>query len=1498
MKNMVTKEREAINTIDNENSFYSSHSPRNLLMGVDVGSTTVKIAVLDQNNIHKVLHSQYIRHNARQGETVLSLIEEAHSLFPNDNLTVTFCGSSGQTYADATGGFFIQEVVANTLALKQYHPDVRVAIELGGQDAKVVFFDYDSKRKQLTASDMRMNGSCAGGTGAFIDQIAELLDIRTEEFNKYAKKGETLYEISGRCGVFAKTDIHPLLNQGVNKEDIALSSFHALAKQTIGGLAQGMPITPKVVFEGGPLTFNPRLIEVFKERLGLTDNDIVIPERPELLVACGAALAPLSMYADEKHTYSLEKAQNGLKALMYKSGAISSENIIPWFTSKEEENQFRKRHSLPENPQPDFQPASTIQAYLGIDAGSTTCKFVLIDKNGNLIYTFYAHNRGEPLAIIRDGLVRLREDFKAKDLKLKILGIGTTGYGENLFARAFKADYHCVETVAHARAAQQYAPGVSFILDIGGQDMKAISLQNGIVSEIVLNEACSAGCGSFVETYAKSLGIPPKEIADLAFSAEQPGSLGSRCTVFMNSAIITEQKNGKSSADIIAGICRSIIENVFTKVVRVNNFQSLGDKVVVQGGTFKNDAVLRAFEQYTGREPIRAPYPGEMGAIGIALLTKEHIEQMKETVRAVGSKWESSFIGLDALDSFSYSKEPGQICPFCANHCSRTVVRFSDGTKYITGNRCERGEVLGEPKDESVQKEVKEKSKEMKQVSDMYQYQEKLLFKNYEQTPVLPPQGQRIGLPKALEMYSSMPFWSTLFRVLGFEVVLSGNSSYKLFDKALPFVPSDTICFPAKLLHGHIESLLEKGVDRIFLPQMIRMPAENDSADYNLFCAILQGYSMVADKSNEPLERFNVPLDHPIFHWSNNELKNKQLTRFFYETFGIRESKTKEAIFQASSTMEQFYTELKHEGEKILKTVEKKNEFAVLLAGRPYHLDPLVNHEISRHFTRLGIPVLTLDSLPKAHNVNLKGVRTETNITYHNRMMESTLNVARHPNLELVQIVSFGCGHDAIISDEMTRILRESSGKELLVLKLDEGEASGPMNIRIKSFVQTVNARRKKEQMPFDITKIAGELHEAFKVKFLHSHRKEKMIYVPNLSPAFSRCLSNILADSGYNVTPLPIADKKAIELGKKYVHNDICFPAQINIGEFLSELERGKIDQATAAFGVAKNCEACRAGQYPALARKALDEAGYKNIPIITTGTDTKNMHPGFSFSVLHQLYALRGVTILDALERMRRRIRPYEVHTGECDKIFDTYADKISKAVSKSLKKSLDILSEAIEAYNSVKTENVSRKPRVGVIGEILLNYHPAANGYIERYLEKHGMEVILPNLHDFFRKNHYIDREIGKRGLSPKPLLDFIKYEITGRVFDFVLKRVQKRMKAFKYMDECTNVHNLAEKIKDIIDLTYRSGEGWKIPAEIIQMQEEGIHSFVIVQPFGCLPNHVTGRGFIKPLKKMYPHIQILSLDYDPDISYANIENRLQMLIINAKEKARTESIVKTG
>ncbi|MDR3324785.1 MAG: acyl-CoA dehydratase activase [Spirochaetaceae bacterium] len=1499
-----------------------------LYLGLDVGSTTVKAVVMDPQT-QQALLSRYVRHNAYQARTVQALLAEIFAIYPEESFRAAVCGSGGKVISEILAIPYIQEVVANSIAVRRFYPETSVAVELGGQDAKIVFFYKDAASGRLSVSDMRMNGSCAGGTGAFLDEVASLLKIPIEEFDAFAAKGSFVYDISGRCGVFAKTDIQPLLNQGCRREDIALSTLHAITKQTIGGLAQGLEITAPVIFEGGPLTFNPTLIRVFAERLSLDEGGIIRPQNSETLVALGAALSIDEMFngnaeLDRKLTTNLTNHTNE-EGRVSANDANRESKVKAYFESEAERRAFDERYALPPKPSlkvseappkpglikricPQITQMNTEKkekicvnlcpsvdnesvdvikqrVYLGIDAGSTTTKFVLLDEEERLVDSFYAANKGEPLDVIKEALLDLRRKYIEAGLALDIIAVGTTGYGEHLFFKALGADYHAVETVAHAAAAQKYVPEVSFILDIGGQDMKAINIADGIVTNITLNEACSSGCGSFLENFASSLNIPVEKIAETAFAATNPAELGSRCTVFMNSCIITEQKNGKGAGDIMAGLCRSIIENVFTKVVRISNFASLGSTVVVQGGTFKNDAVLRALEQYAGfvgKKIIRAPYPGEMGAIGIALLTKRYVE---ETLSQTG-KWSTSFIGLDAMENFSFTQESKKICPFCANNCSRTLISFSNGTMWVTGNRCKRGEVIGRSEDHAVRDQVQKIAAHIDSVPDMFKTREKLLFREYPHSPLCPARGITIGLPRALDFWGTMPFWSCFFRALGFSVKVSRPSSKKLFEKGRQFVASDTACFPAKLAHGHIADLSESGVDRIFMPMVNRVPSENGARESTFVCSLVKGYPIVIRHSDDPESRYRLPFDSPMFHWFTLKDRDFQLTRYMKETFAVPAKLTRAAIYQADGAQRAFKAELQAEGARVLEKVREDGGFAVVLAARHYQGDELVNHGLSRFFTNDEIPVLTLDSLPGIDEADLRGSRLDIVNNSHARLLSGAMIAAREAALEYAQIVSFGCGHDALLSDEITRIMGEISGKSPLILKLDESDASGPLHIRVKSFLQTVATRRKRqEEAP------PRPLPEPFPVKFTKADKALRTILAPNVSAAFCRILSAAMRMQGFRVASLPLGGREAIRLGKKYVHNDICFPAQMVIGEVLLALQSGKYDPDRTAVGMAKfNCD-CRLTNYAVLVRKALDEAGFSRVPIVTTdGADLKRIHPGFRVSPAFFARTVWCLVMTDILDELLRKIRPYERDAGAAQGAYDTAVEAICSGMEAGgVRRAIKEFGQAIDAFCALRYDRTTLKPMVFITGEYLLNFHPGSNFHVEEYLERNDMEVALPRMYDVFRKYTLATLSEMVDFRAARPFTEAAGAVIGNKLFDAALDLLEKIALRHPLYKACVRLPELAAMTDPIMHHSFNSGETYLIPADILHRAREGVRSFIILQPFGCLPNHICGRGVIKRLKELHPDIQVLPLDYDPDTSFANIENRLQMLIMNARNHA---------
>lgn len=1446
-----------------------------LCVGVDVGSTTTKVAAIEGK---KIIYSDYRRHNAKQAQSVCRALRGLEEKFPDTPIRLAMTGSGAKPVAEALGVPFIQEVVANSIALREKYQHVRTAIELGGQDAKIIFFHKEKETGALNVSDMRMNGSCAGGTGAFIDEIASILKVPVEEFHTLAAQGTCVYDISGRCGVYAKTDIQPLLNQGIAKSDLALSAFHAIAKQTIGGLAQGLDIEKPVAFEGGPLTFNPTLVRVFAERLELSENEIILPDRPEIIIAYGAALSLGSMFAGQEKAYRAGELAAALEERNHKNEVRQENTAPPFFVRKEEREEFEGRHRLPDSEPFSPEPGQVVRAYLGIDSGSTTTKFVLMDEKENILDSFYAPNEGDPLLVAKEALIAMRDRYRRAGAELDILAAGTTGYGELLFAKAFETECHVVETVAHARAAEKYVEDATFILDIGGQDMKAIWLDHGIITNIVVNEACSSGCGSFLENFAASLRIPVRNIAEAAFSSESPAALGSRCTVFMNSSIITEQRNGKLPEDIMAGLCRSIIENVFTKVIRIANLDSLGERIVVQGGTFQNDAVLRAMEQYIGRKVVRAPYPGIMGAIGAALLTKERFQE---------GEGKRTFIGLDAMDDFSYTQESNSPCPFCANHCKRTIVRFSGGNSWITNNRCERGEILGNPKDERVRAQLKEKTKEKDQVPNLFRKREELLMREYPYPIIEPEKEITIGIPRVLSFWETMPFWTVFWKSLGFRVRISPDSTRRMYENGLSAVTSDTVCFPAKLVHGHIRSLVKSGVDRIFMPSVTTVSSENTEKTSQSMCAVVKGYPIVVRNSDNPEKRWEIPYDAPLFHWYTEADRDRQLTLYMKENFRIPEEHTRRAMEAADAAQETFHRELFAAGAAVCEEVKKKGTYAVVLAARPYQNDALVNHDLPEMFTKLGIPVLTADSLEEANRVDLSRSRLDVVNNYHARMLSTAILAARRDYLEYVQIVSFGCGHDAYLSDEIIRLMKEISGKTPLVLKLDESDIQGPLRIRVRSFTETVSMRRSRGE-----SLEVRELTDPYPVKFTKESRKEKVVLVPNTSHAFCRIMSAALSGQGIRTEALDIGREDAIRLGKQYVHNDICFPAQIVIGEALAALRSGKYDDKEAAIGMGKYIGDCRLTHYSALLRKALDDAGYPHVPVLTNDDeDYHRMHPGFKMNMLSAMRIAFALPMIDVLEELLRKMRPYELEKGSANLAFEKALDEVVDGLQThgihGAKKGFE---RAIAIMNGVKYDRSHPKPRVLIVGEYLLNFHPGANHDIEDYLERNGMEIIEARMTDVIRKTYFYQHAQVKEYHLKKPAGQKAWLTVADNAFNLAHDMTDAIAKKHPLYTPACRMQDLVKDSDPIIHHTFDAGEGVLIPGEILHHAKHGCRAFVILQPFGCLPNHVVGRGISKKLKELYPDAQILPLDYDPDVSFANIENRLQMLIMSCGASAK--------
>ena len=972
-------------------------------LGIDVGSTTVKTVIVDDGEF---IYNRYERHFSRVRETVAEQLKLIRKSYPNDKFRIAITGSAGLGIAEACGIPFVQEVFSAFVAVNKTYPDADVVIELGGEDAKIIF---------LTGGvEQRMNGSCAGGTGAFIDQMAGLLGVTPDDMNDLAMKAEKTYPIASRCGVFAKSDIQPLLNQGAKKEDISASIFQAVVDQTVSGLAQGRKIEGKVLFLGGPLTYLSALRETFKKTLSLEDDKAILPERSSCYIAYGAAL----------HAHDLGEEVTIDEALGKIANAKTNDNIVVGrrlFESQDDYAEFIERHKKSDLKYEDIMTYEG-DAYLGIDAGSTTTKLVLITPDGKLLYQHYCSNQGQPLDIIAS---KLKDIYRLAGKKLNIKASAVTGYGEELIKAGLGVDYGIVETVAHYKAAAYFCPDVDFIIDIGGQDIKCFKIKNNAIDSIMLNEACSSGCGSFIQTFAGAMGYDIANFAQLGLFAKAPVELGSRCTVFMNSSVKQAQKDGATVEDISAGLSASIIKNAVYKVIRAKSIDELGKNIVVQGGTFLNDAVLRSFEQELGRNVIRPAIAGLMGALGCALFAKE---------KSAGSLTTSGLITKDELDNFTYTSRAVQ-CGGCGAHCNLTVIRFSDGHRFISGNRCEKGAGI----------KITDRTENM--IEYKYNYIKELEEKKPRMKPVA-----RVGLPLCLSYYDLMPFFAQLFTDLGFEVVFSEESTRATYYKGQQTIPSDTVCYPAKLAHGHIESLLEKGVDFIFYPCMSYNIDEGGS-DNHYNCPVVAYYPELLKANNDKLTEDNFLA--PYIDLNNKSHVAKVMAKTL-KKYGITAKQVMALLNRAYSSQLDFRRDIKGKAQEIMREARRKGQKIIVVAGRPYHIDPEINHGIHKLIASLGFAVITEDSV--ASLVDTPALDVLNQWTYHSRLYRAAKYVCEHDDMQLVQLVSFGCGIDAVTTDEVRAILEEQ-GKLYTQLKIDEITNLGAAKIRLRSLAAALEEK-------------------------------------------------------------------------------------------------------------------------------------------------------------------------------------------------------------------------------------------------------------------------------------------------------------------------------------------------------------------------------------------------------------------------------------------------------
>ena len=1392
-------------------------------LGIDVGSTTIKVVALDSYN--KVIYNDYRRHFSNIKNTLIDSLEECFKKIGNFDLKITVTGSGGIGVAQWLQCDFQQEVIACTRAVEEFINKTDVVIELGGEDAKITYLKG--------GIDQRMNGTCAGGTGAFIDQMAILLNTDAQGLNILARDAENIYPIASRCGVFAKTDIQPLINEGAKKSDIAVSIFQAVVDQTISGLACGKPIRGKVTFLGGPLNFLDSLRERFIKTLNLKEGEYFVPENSEIYVALGAAIL-----SENNEIISSKELIKKLNSISEKE--IEDNFLEPLFKNDKEYFDFKKRHDSSVVPKSDLKTYKG-NIFLGIDVGSTTTKAVVLGQNGELLYSSYNNNEGSPL---NKTLEILKELYILINKDTRIAKAAVTGYGEGLIKAALGIDIGEIETICHFRGAKEFMPNVEFILDIGGQDMKALMIKDGVINNILLNEACSSGCGSFIEGFSKSLGISIDEFAKLAISSKRPVDLGSRCTVFMNSKVKQVQKEGVSVSDISAGLSYSVIKNALYKVIKIRNFDELGKNIIVQGGTFYNDGILRSFEKITGINVVRPEIAGLMGAYGAALISKENHKENEI----------STIITRDKINDFTIETSCER-CGICGNNCLLTINKFSETEKYITGNRCERP--LGE---------IAKK----KNVPNLYKYKLKRIFSYKPLSKEEAIRGE-IGIPRVLNMYENYPFWFTFLTKLKFKVVLSPISNKGIFKLGIETIPSESACYPAKISHGHIMYLINKGLKIIFYPCVPYEYKEDSGANNHYNCPMVTSYPDVIKNNIDDLKEKNIKYLSPFLSLHNKEKLYKRLYEIF-EEFNVTKKEIIEALDAAFNERENVVSDIRKKGEETLKYIEEHKMKGIVLSGRPYHIDPEINHGLTDIITSFNMAVLTEDSV--AHLGNLeRPIRVVDQWMYHTRLYRAAAFVKERTDLELIQLTSFGCGLDAVTSDQVAEILA-SRGKMYTLIKIDEGSNLGAVKIRIRSLKSAMEEREKNN------VKLKNIDNSYNKNLFTKEMKKDWTILAPQMSPIHFQFIEKAARASGYNIDVLPANDKEAIEEGIKYVNNDACYPSILVIGQMINALKSGKYDPNKTALIISQTGGGCRATNYVGFLKKGLREAGFPNVPIISLNVLGMERQPGFKISYRLIKKLMMGVIYGDLFIRVLYRVRPYETVKGSANKLYEYYREKAFKNVENGNKNEMNkLVKEIVKAFDTLEI-NDEVKPKVGIVGEILVKYHPTANNNIVDVLEKEGAEVVVPELLDFFLYCCY-NSKFKNRYLSGSSIVK-TGCDIAISYIESYRKVVIKELQNSERFGYPRSINNLAKKAANVVSLGNQTGEGWLLTGEMVELIESDVNNIVCIQPFACLPNHITGKGMIKALKSKYPLANIVAVDYDPGASEVNQLNRIKLMM----------------
>ena len=1400
-------------------------------LGIDIGSTTVKVSIIEDGG--KLLFADYKRHFANIQETLADLLREGEEKLGALTVEPVITGSGGLTLSKHLGIPFVQEVVAVATSLKDYAPQTDVAIELGGEDAKIIYF--------TGGIDQRMNGICAGGTGSFIDQMASLLQTDASGLNEYAKNYKAIYPIAARCGVFAKTDIQPLINEGATKEDLSASIFQAVVNQTISGLACGKPIRGNVAFLGGPLHFLPELRAAFIRTLNLGPDQVIAPDHSHLFAAIGAA-----MNSDPKTTASLhdliERLSHGIKM------DFEVKRMEPLFTDEADYEDFKTRHASHDVKKGDLATYEG-NCYLGIDAGSTTTKVALVGEDGSLLYRFYSNNNGSPLATAIRAMQEIHDQLPEK---AQIAYSCSTGYGEALLKSALMLDEGEVETISHYYAAAAFEPDVDCILDIGGQDMKCIKIKDGTVDSVQLNEACSSGCGSFIETFAKSLNYSVQDFAREALFAKNPTDLGTRCTVFMNSNVKQAQKEGASVADISAGLAYSVIKNALFKVIKITNASDLGKHVVVQGGTFYNDAVLRSFEKISGCEAVRPDIAGIMGAYGAALIARERYDASKTT----------TMLPIDKILSLTYKTTMAR-CQGCTNHCVLTINRLDGGRQFVTGNRCERG--LGG-------------NKQKKDIPNLFDYKYHRMFDYEPLTADLAPRGT-VGIPRVLNMYENYPFWAVFFRELGYRTVLSPKSTRQIYELGIESIPSESECYPAKLAHGHVEWLIRQGLTYIFYPCVPYERNETPEAGNHYNCPMVTSYAENIKNNVESLTDHKVHFRNPFMAFTNEEILTKRLVEEFTKDQSIPEKEIRAAAHKAWQELIASRQDMEKKGEEVIAWLKETGHHGIVLAGRPYHVDPEINHGIPELITSYGFAVLTEDSVSHLGRVDRPLIVTDQWM-YHSRLYEAASYVKTQPNLDLIQLNSFGCGLDAVTTDQVNDILTRS-GKIYTLLKIDEVNNLGAARIRVRSLIAAIRVREMRHYHKPIVSSAYSRVY------FTKEMKKNYTILCPQMSPIHFDLIEPAVRSCGYNLEVLQNSDRTAIDTGLKYVNNDACYPSLIVVGQIMDALLSGKYDLEHTAVIMSQTGGGCRASNYIGFIRRALERAGMPQIPVISLNANGMETNPGFKITLPLHTKAMQAVVYGDLFMRVLYATRPYEAKAGSANALHEKWKAICIKSLQKhslSMAEFNRNIRGIIHDFDELPRRDV-QKPRVGIVGEILVKFSPLANNHVVELLEAEGAEAVMPDLLDFllycfYNSNFKADNLGGKRSTAHLCNMGI-------SLLEYFRRTCRRELERSTHFLPPARIQDLASMAKHYVSLGNQTGEGWFLTGEMLELIHSGTTNIICTQPFGCLPNHIVGKGVIKGLRASHPEANIIAVDYDPGASEVNQLNRIKLMLSTAQK-----------